>query len=566
MPAVVRCLLLALNLLLLSAPPLLEPRLGASRAFLLVTAVIIVLNITLAIFWDRLTPRAGRPPRVIGTIPFVVAGVVPLFLFTLASRWLREILIYPHDAMRADMLVVIQLGIKRLLQGGDPYTMYHVPWDVTLPYGPMMWGPLILPHLLHADVRFVTLLGFLFVPVACAMAAAKESAVGRWPSALGWASVAAAIAFSPALTGFVSVGHTATNWPLLALFAWLVTQERWRTAAFTAGLLIVARTTMVSVVPVLLITVWYRDRRLLKSVLPLIIVTAIVPFLPFAIWDPAALKWSLYTSYGAVTKAAAWPSIVWREHLIGTTGLLLQMGWGRFVEILQVVALLAVYAICIPAIRAGRRPLPWMALALLVFSMTAVWPVTYLYYDVCLLLICGALSDIDWVRSGRVSALWPGTLAMTVVTLAMAVAAAVPVNATIDAGSDRDRPYLYSGFSSDEREGDRTFSWVNGTRAEILVARRSRRDATIEIVCEPHVPRGTTQQLSASLNGVVIGTTLLKDGWQTVEFAAPGRAWQYGVNELTVFLSTAISPKELSLSDDGRKLSLAVDRLTVRTP
>jgi len=74
------------------------------------------------------------------------------------------------------------------------------------------------------------------------------------------------------------------------------------------------------------------------------------------------------------------------------------------------------------------------------------------------------------------------------------------------------------------------------------------------------------QQLSASLNGTVIGTVTLAAGWQHVEFPAPARAWQIGVNELTLFLSSAVSPKELGQSEDARRLSIAVDRLTVRTP
>ena len=39
-----------------------------------------------------------------------------------------------------------------------------------------------------------------------------------------------------------------------------------------------------------------------------------------------------------------------------------------------------------------------------------------------------------------------------------------------------------------------------------------------------------------------------------------------GVNELTLFLSSAVSPQELGLSGDTRRLSIAVDRLMVRTP
>ena len=57
--------------------------------------------------------------------------------------------------------------------------MYQVPWEVTLPYGPVMWAPLVVPLLLHADVRFVTLVGVLFVPAACGIAAVVDAARGR---------------------------------------------------------------------------------------------------------------------------------------------------------------------------------------------------------------------------------------------------------------------------------------------------------------------------------------------------------------------------------------------------
>ena len=52
------------------------------------------------------------------------------------------------------MLVVVQLGIERFLQAKNPYTMYHVPWEAPLPYGPMLWTPFIVPTLLHADQKF----------------------------------------------------------------------------------------------------------------------------------------------------------------------------------------------------------------------------------------------------------------------------------------------------------------------------------------------------------------------------------------------------------------------------
>jgi hypothetical protein len=564
---VARSLLLAVIFLLLSLPPLLEPSLGTVPAALIATALLTIVNLSLLRFWDRLAP-AATPASSIEVVPALAAGVAAAVLIAAASTsWLREILIYPHDPQRADMLVVIQLAIRRLLQGGDPYAIYHVPWDVPLPYGPVMWAPFIAPLLLHADVRFVSLAGYLFVPLGCAAAAIAAAANGRRALALGWLTVLAAIAVNPEMRHFVAVAHTAVYWPLLALLAWLVSRDRWPAAAIVCGLLIVARTTMVSMAPVLLIAAWYRDRPRWAGVAILLAAATLLPFLPFAIWDPRALQYGLYGSYQHVMKTFVWVSTTWVQHTIGTTGLLLTLGWGRAVEIVQVVALLIVYAVSAAATRRGRRPLPWMALALFVFSMTTLWPVIYLYFDVALLLVCAALAESPWIRARPVSRTWPAILAASLLVVAMTAFVAIPVDAAIDAGTAAARPSLYAGFSTDERDGDLTFAWINGVRAEVLIPRRSRRDATIVLVCEPHLPTpDAVQQLSVSLNGTVIGTVNLKDGWNRVELAAPGRAWQIGVNELTLFLSSAVSPKELGLSEDGRRLSLAVDRLIVRTP
>ena len=568
MLAVARCLLLALNFLLLSVPTVLEPRLGTAPAFLIATVLVTLLNVALALFWERLTVPADPDARPLARTPALLTGLAAAALIAAAAAtWLREILIYPHDPNRADMLVVIQLAIRRLLQGGSPYAIYHVPWDVPLPYGPVMWAPFIVPLLLHADVRFVSIAGVLFVPIACAIASVYAAARRRAALAIAWLVVALAIAVSPELRQFISVGHTPVYWPLLGLAAWLVVRERWYGAAVACGLLIVARTTMVAMAPVLLIAVWFQARPRFRGVLALLAAATVLPFLPFAIWDPRALQYGLYGSYQNVMKTFVWVSTSWVQHTIGTTGPLLSRGWGRAVEPIQAAVMLAVYAAIAVPLRRGRRPLPWMALALLVFSMTTLWPVTYLYFDVALLLVCGALAGALPPRPRGLAPIWTAIVAASLATVAIAAWAMVPVNASLDAGTDAARPALYSGFSSDEREGDVTFAWINGTRARILIPRRSRRDAIIDLVCEPHLPtRDAVQQLSAALNGTVIGTVTLKDGWQHVELHAPGRAWQIGVNELTLFLSTAVSPSELGLSGDGRKLSLGVDRLMVRTP
>jgi hypothetical protein len=71
--------------------------------------------------------------------------------------------------------------------------------------------------------------------------------------------------------------------------------------------------------------------------------------------------------------------------------------------------------------------------------------------------------------------------------------------------------------------------------------------------------------MSVTLNGTVLGTVTLREGWQRVSLAAPPSAWQIGVNEVNLSLSSAISPVEAGRGNDTRRLSAAIDRLNVRT-
>jgi hypothetical protein len=225
-----------------------------------------------------------------------------------------------------------------------------------------------------------------------------------------------------------------------------------------------------------------------------------------------------------------------------------------------------VYAASWLAIGRGRRPLPWLALALLAFSMTTLWPVIYLYFDVFLLLVSGALADTSIVRQGRLARVWFGAAAASAVVLLFSAVAMVPNEVSIDMGKGADRAYLYAGFSNDERRADTTYAWINGTHAEVVVPRRSRTDATLDIVVEPYLPTyDSVQLMSVTLNGTVLGTVTLREGWQRVSLAAPSSAWQIGVNEVNLALSSAISPVEAGRGSDTRRLSAAIDRLNVRT-
>jgi hypothetical protein len=559
--------LVAVGLLLLASPASYG---STGFAFLTATLQLVAGVIILTVYWDRLDNwHGGVSPGARRWMAAAAVGVVAGFLVVVAARgWLHEILIHPNTAERADMLVVIQLGIRRVLQGRNPYLTYHLPWDATLSYGPMMWAPYLAPHLLHIDLRLLSLLGGLFVPVACAIAAVAGAFTGRLVSAAAWCGLLLTIAVNGDLRQFAPMAHTPVYWPLLALFAWLVARERWTAAAAACGLLIVARTTMVAIAPVLLMVVWGQtpyNRKYFAAVAAVLVAASVLPYLPFAIWNWGALRYALVDAHRSVTKGFVWASTTWAQDTLGLTGLLLRQGWRTLVEPAQAATMLIVYVFTWRAIRRGRRPLPWMGLALFAFSATALWPVQYLYFDVLLLFACAALAETPWLDTQRVMSVWAATLALALAVLTAVVRADVARDTTLDIGSDGDRPFLYSGFSGDER-GSGSFTWVDGTRAEILIPRRSRRDADLDLVCEPNLPRrDSTQDMSVALNGIVLGTVSLREGWQTVTLPAPSRAWQIGVNELALSFSNAVSPLEAGISTDPRKLSVAFDRLTVRT-
>ena len=279
---VARCALLALNFLLLS-----------SQSYLLATALVTLLNIALVVIWDFAGSGEARWKAAVAG-PLAIAIVATLVLFTACHAWLHEILIRPHDWQRADMLVVVQLGMRRLLHGNNPYMIYDVPWPAPLPYGIVMWAPMLILYLLHADVRFATIAGALFVPAACAIAAVAEARLGRFTIALAWLATMATVAFNVPMRDFIAIGHTPMYWPLLALFAWLVARERWYAAALACGLLIVARTTMVSIAPVFLIAVWHNARPRFAGCAALLTAGLYLPFLPFAVADWTALRYALY--------------------------------------------------------------------------------------------------------------------------------------------------------------------------------------------------------------------------------------------------------------------------------
>ena len=435
-----------------------------------------------------------------------------------------------------------------------------------MPYGPVLWGPFVLAQQLRFDLRVVTIVGELFAPAWCGAAVVVAASRRRWGAAASWLSVMGALLVALDVQRFTLIGHTPVYWPWLLLFAVMVVSGRWTGAACLLGVLVAARTTMVAVIPVFLMAAWRADRRRLSSTLLALTLTICAALAPFVLWDYRAVWDSMILSYPRVMRAAVWPVLA-RPGMetIGVTEWLLEHRRESLVAPVQIVVMFAAYVAAWVAIVRWRRPLPWMALALFTFSMTTLYPVQYLYYDVLLLLVSAALAEmLAFPQAGPAVTTW--TLSLIVpafvvwVTLRI-VAAPFPQVVVGDRSAAR---HLLNGFAAGEFVGTRHFAWIVGNEARIVLPRSSASAADIVLSTEsPFDGHQPPQRMTAVLNGALVAETTIPAGWHQIRIPTPRRAWWIGFNELRLSFSSTLSPRDVGVGDDSRALALAISRIDV---
>ena len=539
---------------------------GASTWYPLVTLLFTLLIVAIVVTWPR-GDRASTPGRVSLTPAVLIVTVIAATVVAGAMyRWTRVLAWQPYGA---DMLIAIREATRRFLNGRTPYATYRTydaPWNMAMPYGPALWGPFLVPQLLRLDFRFLTIIGELFVPVWCGVAAIVESARGRIAGTAAWLAVLAALVLAFDVQGFTLIGHTPVYWPLLPLFAVMVGRPRWAQAACLLGVLVVARTTMVAVVPVFLMATWKADRRGLPLVLVVLAITITAAVAPFIVWDYRAIWDNMVLSYPRVMKEAVWPVLA-RSGMetIGLTEWLLEQHREALVVPAQVLVMMGVYGATWPAIRRGATPLPWMALALFAFSMTTLYPVHYLYYDVLLLLVSGAMVETLGAGPVRMAAKpWLVSLTALIALMLATTQAVMSPFPHVSAGEDSPGQPLRAGFATRESDGQRQFSWIVGREATIILPRSSAEAAVIALTAQsPFGGDHAPQSVTAILNGNMLAHATVPAGWQEIRLAAPRSTWWVGFNQLQIVCSSTVSPREAGAGDDPRQLALGLSRVDV---
>lgn len=502
--------------------------------------------------------------------PWLIGLLSLIILFVGSSRFIEQVLYIPIDPYRADMLPKIQAGLNTLLSGHNLYKAYYdiAPWEIRFGYGPVLWAPYLIPHLLRIDLRFLNIFCLLFIPAVVLLAALILSFRKNLAHVLVLMALAYVICNDKGLLSFIKIGHTPVYWPLLFFLCYCFSTNRFRTTSFILALLLAARTTMIVIMPIFFMFLLKYQRRYFFQCVLITGITLFLLFIPFILLDHNMLIENMVLKYPRVVAEAIWTRPEWIYRTFGITGFLVKNHLEYYLTLIEIVSLLVIYCLTLWYMRTPKHALLWMAGALTVFSMTSIWPVIYLYFDVMFLFLCATIVQYDDIlflipRPGR---LLPVLACLLFLVLGIVFVAKTENYYLLDVGSSSARKNLVSGFSANEQFGDtsRTFCWAMGKRAEISLPRRFPSSAFIKMNVLPFQPLADSQQtVSFFLNKYFLGKEKLEPGWREIVIPAPYGTWLLGNNLFAMEFSYAYSPKSFNINSDERKLAVAFDSIEI---
>lgn len=135
----------------------------------------------------------------------------------------------------------------------------------------------------------------------------------------------------------------------------------------------------------------------------------------------------------------------------------------------------------------------------------------------------------------------------------------------IDFSNPRYRPLLIEGWGGNEGSDS---IWAVGTHSRILLPLYLKKTYTLEFhVFAFRIPNSDREQvMEVQWNGKLVGnaTVPANGNWAVLTFKIPKRIVRRGVNELEVSYAYAVSPRELGMSADPRKLSVRFRKIVIK--
>ena len=128
---------------------------------------------------------------------------------------------------------------------------------------------------------------------------------------------------------------------------------------------------------------------------------------------------------------------------------------------------------------------------------------------------------------------------------------------TFNVGSSNSASWLGANWSHAETWDIKPFRWLDGFTGKVFWTVSSNQPTgEWEIDFQPFKVSGKTQRVSILQNDLVLTNFVLTEGWKTYNIISPPIS--SGETLLEFVFDYAISPKDINLGNDTRKLSAAV--------
>lgn len=299
---------------------------------------------------------------------------------TALGYWTAEILSFPLDPQRSNMLPVIEASARTLLSGSNPYRFYEMAGGTwPLNYLPGLWLPYVPLLALGLDPRWLS-------PPSLLLLAGLLSRLSRGTSS---ATHALVLSGSVLLNPYFLLRHEAYTYLFLLLVALFCASMLWERRAWSSilfGVILASRQTFLPLLPFYLWTLFTR-KRLVEPLVHLLVVGSVAAsiVLPFVLANHEAFRASVIDWH----QTALGYSYAQAEGLLTTFNLsifLFRMDLGSWLQMAQGGALVLSLLFAAPFVRSPLAGLRAMSIALLVFLLLnpVVW--TYLYMPLLVLL------------------------------------------------------------------------------------------------------------------------------------------------------------------------------------
>jgi hypothetical protein len=136
-------------------------------------------------------------------------------------------------------------------------------------------------------------------------------------------------------------------------------------------------------------------------------------------------------------------------------------------------------------------------------------------------------------------------------------------NSTIDLGSPEAQQWLLEGWSNDEREGERTVLWSNGTRSRLQAWLSGTKDARLRIEARAYPP-ALPLSVEVRLNDNVAGAFQPTAEWGVYEVPLLAKFFSDSASVIEFRYDRVAKPSEHEPgSHDEREIALRWDRITI---